>query len=53
MSKDVELWIPDLACSTQVLLMEKKIEIMSNLRRCYVIWVSGSAHCSTAWYSIK
>ena len=24
MSKDVELWIPDLACSTQVLLMEKK-----------------------------
>ena len=25
-------------------------EVMSNIKRCYVIWVSGSVQSTTAWY---
>ena len=54
-SKKAELQIQDQAYSTHLLLIQKRIfeEIISNLKRYYVISISESVYSTTTCYRIK
>ena len=52
-SKEVKLWISRSSLFHSLITDGKKRifqEDMSNLKKCYVIWVSGNVQSTTSWY---